>query len=257
MLDNEIQDIMSHYQTGEAYRGVTPVVSAVFDQFIKDVRQYPADVIHQAIEDARLDSPTVYFCPALVLDKIRTLMELRPDYNPNQQWALVEKYIIKHGEDNTLYKRKILFKNMITNLVIKNMGGQDFICQSANEKNDLDQQRRFIDEFRKMKLPCIQADRQDEHLCKKLLKYDPAHHTLIYVDSDNSYQITHEDADNAIYAALYYGNFTLAISPQQVKQLSYNDYKEQYRQQRLTQDPERKVNFDFIDSELEKLRNKL
>ena len=233
MKESEIPEIMALYQRAEKFKGVTPVDAQIFALLVRDVKAYSFEVICVAIEQARQTPPSVYFCPSLVLDKVKTIIESYPDYNAEHQWSLVEKYIIQQGEDNKVYHNKILFKNMITNLVIHKMGGQGFIYRSANERNDLDQLRRFTDLFKKTNLSFF----TDDFLCRKLLvNFDPEFHSLTYIDGDKQYLITEQEADNAIRAAFSCNNQLLGITPPPEKPKMLNTYdqiKKRYEQDKL------------------------
>lgn len=126
MQENEIAGVTALYQRAEVFRGIipentkgkTPANKQAFNLLIMDLNPYPMEVIREAIELARKDP--AYFSPALVVDKVKAVIESYPEYSPEKQWALVRKQL--QGDD--FCSLKVLFDNIRTNLAIELMGGQ-------------------------------------------------------------------------------------------------------------------------------------
>lgn len=145
MLESEILKVMALYRRAETFRHVPPVSSKDFDLLVQDLKPYPYEIIRESIEQARGESMGVYFCPALVLDKVKAVMELYPDFNPAKQWALVRQQL----QGDSFCSLKVLFDNVRTNLAIEAMGGQKELLNNYTETGAPFLRKEFIENYRK------------------------------------------------------------------------------------------------------------
>ena len=80
-----------------------------------------------------------------LFETVKKISEQDPDYNPAQQWVLVQKQLL----GDNFCSLKVLFDNIRTNLAIERMGGQGYLFDVYRKERDFDLRNEFIEQYHK------------------------------------------------------------------------------------------------------------
>lgn len=78
-----------------------------------------------------------------LFETVKKISEQDPDYNPAQQWVLVQKQLL----GDNFCSLKVLFDNIRTNLAIERMGGQGYLFDVYRKERDFDLRNEFIEQY--------------------------------------------------------------------------------------------------------------
>ena len=85
------------------------------------------------------------FSSVNLFETVKNISEQDPNYNPAQQWVLVQKQLL----GDNFCSLKVIFNNIRTNLAIERMGGQGFLFDFYRKERDFDLRNEFIEQFHK------------------------------------------------------------------------------------------------------------
>lgn len=85
------------------------------------------------------------FSSVNLFETVKNISEQDPNYNPAQQWVLVQKQLL----GDNFCSLKVIFDNIRTNLAIERMGGQGYLFDVYRKERDFDLRNEFIEQFQK------------------------------------------------------------------------------------------------------------
>lgn len=85
------------------------------------------------------------FSSVNLFETVKKISEQDPNYNPAQQWVLVQKQLL----GDNFCSLKVIFNNIRTNLAIERMGGQGYLFDVYRKERDFDLRNEFIEQYHK------------------------------------------------------------------------------------------------------------
>lgn len=85
------------------------------------------------------------FSSVNLFETVKKISEQDPNYNPAQQWVLVQKQLL----GDNFCSLKVIFNNIRTNLAIERMGGQGYLFDVWRKERDFDLRNEFIEQYHK------------------------------------------------------------------------------------------------------------